>query len=336
MLEQLNPQNMLDIGFVLLVSIACIRSLWGSSASAEHNRRQLRAELESLEETLRTLISEAGSASSRLDRSLLQRKQELEKLLIKLDNKEKSLSVNGEQPRRYASAAASSFRGETEDELPNESWNESPIQRSGIKGSPSRESSPRSPERFILGTENKPAATKAAATNGKLLQRAKVAGQTAPNRAAALEKQLAVMAEATDDSISLSSRAAANLSLPATAPKQPKTLQEEIELIRSDPLEGKAFIHTSIVDPTTYRIARRLLLEGKEIHVVARKLDLPVSEIRELDRLLREQLPAAAPKQTAAAQLPNRRASAGQSLPEASSFQESPQEIEIQREVALL
>ena len=43
------------------------------------------------------------------------------------------------------------------------------------------------------------------------------------------------------------------------------------------------------MDKTAYKIARRLLAAGAEIHVVARKLDLPVSEIRLLDRLMREQ-----------------------------------------------
>ena len=56
-----------------------------------------------------------------------------------------------------------------------------------------------------------------------------------------------------------------------------------------DPLEQATFQGTSIMDQATYRIARRLLLAGKELHIVARKVDLPVSEIRLLDRLIREE-----------------------------------------------
>ncbi len=67
--------------------------------------------------------------------------------------------------------------------------------------------------------------------------------------------------------------------------KEEAKIQEEKEA--EEDLE--IFKHTSIVDPIVFRIAKRLLLEGKELHVVARKLELPVSEIRHLDGLLREQ-----------------------------------------------
>ena len=52
--------------------------------------------------------------------------------------------------------------------------------------------------------------------------------------------------------------------------------------------EEKIFSQTSIVDPVAYRIAKRLLLEGKELHVIARKLEIPVSEIRHLETLIRQ------------------------------------------------
>lgn len=52
----------------------------------------------------------------------------------------------------------------------------------------------------------------------------------------------------------------------------------------------RTFAQLSITDPIAYKIARRLLSQGVEIHVVARKLDVPLSEIRVLDRLMREEL----------------------------------------------
>jgi hypothetical protein len=52
--------------------------------------------------------------------------------------------------------------------------------------------------------------------------------------------------------------------------------------------DEKIFSQTSIVDPIAYRIAKRLLLEGKELHVIARKLEIPVSEIRHLESLIRQ------------------------------------------------
>ncbi len=53
--------------------------------------------------------------------------------------------------------------------------------------------------------------------------------------------------------------------------------------------DDEIFQQTSIVDPAAFVIAKRLLLEGKELHIIARKLDMPVSEIRHLEMLIREQ-----------------------------------------------
>jgi hypothetical protein len=80
-----------------------------------------------------------------------------------------------------------------------------------------------------------------------------------------------------------------NISNNATEPKL--TLKDEIQIEKEEQEKADTFIfqQTSIVDPVSFKIAKRLLLEGKELHIVARKLELPVSEIRHLDTLLREQ-----------------------------------------------
>lgn len=63
--------------------------------------------------------------------------------------------------------------------------------------------------------------------------------------------------------------------------------QVDAEKLEQDKLDYEIFQQTSIVDIIAFKVAKRLLLAGKELHVVARKLDLPVSEIRLLDGLLR-------------------------------------------------
>ncbi len=65
------------------------------------------------------------------------------------------------------------------------------------------------------------------------------------------------------------------------------SLREELEVEAVDNDE-ELFKQTSIVDPAAFKIAKRLLLEGKEIHVISRKLDIPVSEVRHLELLIRE------------------------------------------------
>lgn len=70
--------------------------------------------------------------------------------------------------------------------------------------------------------------------------------------------------------------------------KQASLLNEQLEILKEKE-ERHTFEKLNIVDPTTYRIARRLLSAGHEIHVVARKLELPLAEVRMLDRLMREE-----------------------------------------------
>jgi hypothetical protein len=63
--------------------------------------------------------------------------------------------------------------------------------------------------------------------------------------------------------------------------KARKTLNEKIQVSKNGiPIRRGP-------DPVPYRIARRLLASGQEIHVVARKLELPLSEVRLIDKLIR-------------------------------------------------
>lgn len=68
--------------------------------------------------------------------------------------------------------------------------------------------------------------------------------------------------------------------------KKEKSLREAIEIQQIEK-DNYLFQQTNIVDPVSFKIAKRLLLEGKEIHVISRKLDIPVSEVRHLESLLR-------------------------------------------------
>ena len=72
---------------------------------------------------------------------------------------------------------------------------------------------------------------------------------------------------------------------------QKQQLANEIEIVREQkPVlqikKSKSTMQT-IKDPTALKIATRLLQEGKEIHVVARKLEIPLADVRALDLQLR-------------------------------------------------
>jgi len=64
-------------------------------------------------------------------------------------------------------------------------------------------------------------------------------------------------------------------------------LARRIEVILESKPAPKPASEDSL-DPVAYKIAKRLLLSGKEIHLVARKVGLPVEEVRVLDTMLRE------------------------------------------------
>jgi len=87
------------------------------------------------------------------------------------------------------------------------------------------------------------------------------------------------LANAQQEQVTLSSRTPVN-----TAREVEKDLRSKIEMIRDDNKRG---FKGEAKDPVAYKIAARLLNAGQEIHVVSRKLGLPVAEVRLVDSMLR-------------------------------------------------
>lgn len=272
-----NLNSVVDVGFVLLVSAVCVRSLTGSSSEAERIAARWREELRELERALRELITEAGSASSSLDRRLLRRKTELETLLKKIeDNQQMPVGTPALNKASIAQKArAEAPRNETQWELgsspefPNESWVESAAEVEE--------------EYEIEETE-----AEFDSDLGSLAELVESASDTI-ELSTKIEKSTMVTRQAKP-----AARAAAPAKVTPSATAA-SALAAQIEKVQADQQEQEervaqeTFKRLSIMDPTAYRIARRLLADGTEIHVVARKLDLPVSEIRLLDKLMREE-----------------------------------------------
>lgn len=252
MIGQLDMAGLVDIGFALFVTGVCLRSLFKESDTGDKRRANWKAELKELEGTLRELIAEAGAASSNLDRSLLQRKRELETLLKKIEEKQKSSAVS---PNGQAYTLGK------DDDLPNDSWR---------KRRPANTAHPASQENV-----------RASDVQDEEWQSGYF--------------ELEDLVNGASDKLSLTSRAVSERQTgpqKKTPPLQPAAaLAGQVEKIALNETESETFNMTSIMDPTTYKIARRLLSAGLELHVVARKLDLPVSEIRLLDRLMRREEP---------------------------------------------
>lgn len=225
-----NSSNLVDIGFTVFTTAICIKFLTEQTIDNEKAISHWRKELKGLEQTIRALITEATTANNSLDRTLVKRKSDLEKLLHKLEKVENKLDQT--------------------EELPNESWRR---REEDIRLEHLAEEDP---------------------------------------------LELSFLAEDTRDSVSLSTKHSSSLNTNSrrvvsakTAPQAKtqttKNLREQIEIRKPNIKQEQ--IGTSILEPVTLKVAKRMLAQGKEIHVVAKKLDLSVSQIRVLDRMLREQ-----------------------------------------------
>lgn len=270
---EFDVQNIIDIGLLLLLAFGAFQFFSSrQGAATEGNRAVWKQELQTLEESLRELIGEAGAASRNLDRNLLQRKRELENLLIELDSSEQRIA--------HSSAPDSSS------DLPNATWAES---------SPTPEREAPQPQKQTKAAHSTAPSTSAGYGAGGILKKVKVEKKQTPQEALesivgsaggtmALSQQVTrevlrqqAQKRGADDKEHAASQALAD------------KMAEANERVELDESERLTFESTSIMDPVTYKIARRLLTSGKEIHVVARKLELPVSEIRLLDRLIRRE-----------------------------------------------
>jgi len=228
MFDTFSIEQFVDIGFILLVSGACLRSLFHNTEAQEQRIKLWKSELGQTTELLRELVTEASSASMNLDRSLGRRKDELEKLLHKIES--------------VGTIVLEKITQAEDDDLPNDSWR-------------------------------------------KPLDFKKLNKSTSTNRTG-----LSDLVDSQDDRISLSIKASERLDQAAAERVQQKSnLSKQVRVTRAEAPELEFEPRNSVIDPVAYKVARRLLTRGQEIHVVARKLELPLSEVRLLDKVIRQE-----------------------------------------------
>ncbi len=265
---ELDIQGLLDIGLLLLLAFGAFQFFSTRRGTVSDGSRAIwKQELQTLEESLRELIGEAGAASRNLDRNLLQRKRELENLLKELDSSEQRLSSS---PASNATA----------EDLPNDTWAESTA--APVKETPRKQAKTPPPAATGYGAggiPKKPKPAKEVSPQDALQSIVSSAGGTMALSQQVTREVLRQQAQ----------KRGANDKEHAASQELADKMAEANERVELDESERLTFESTSIMDPVTYKIARRLLTSGKEIHIVARKLELPVSEIRLLDRLIRRE-----------------------------------------------
>lgn len=262
MFSQINISQIVDLGFIALVSFVCIRNIFSPSGDDAAKRAEgVRADLRELESALRDLIGEAAAASGNLDRSLNRRKAELEALLRKIESKQAANDDPAEIPaapvRPHAAAARTYQAKAVEAGFPNDSWvfdDQTEESAEEIAGS-LRELIENSDDSVTLSHEFERIAEK---------REAEVRGRNTANRQAPTAKQKPEAKQISKGGLGA-----------ALAKRLAETKAEEQEYI------------PDFIEPGTFRVAKRLLMAGQEIHVVSRKLDMPLGDVRVIERLIR-------------------------------------------------
>ena len=107
------------------------------------------------------------------------------------------------------------------------------------------------------------------------------------------EDSLGSKAQLKQDNVSISAEALKSSRTQQKPDSKLQSLKEKVEVAVAKSNETtEAPPINSAIDPVAYRVAQRLLGRGEEIHVVSRKLDMPLAEVRLLDRLLRKKTEA--------------------------------------------
>lgn len=269
--------QLVDIGFVGLVLFACSKSLFTRGDRMTSRTKQWRDELRALEATLRELIGEATAAGNNLNRSLLKRREELNTLVSKMEGikadaesfLEDRETVHVEAPVKARPARAAAPKPTAtpvkhphafEEELPNASWN----------------------------LPEAKAATRAPISHRATYQQSHFEEAADDNSAESIE--LDQLIELQEDHVSLSSRPAQRaIPAPKASAKKPNIsdLARKLAQLNQERDAEAVTPAPAGIDPTAYRVARRLLASGREIHVVARKLELPIAEVRMIERMMR-------------------------------------------------
>ena len=241
--------QVVDIGFIIAVMAVCFQVLFGASDSLHRKTKRWKDELRYLEDTLRTLIAEAGATGNNLNRNLVKRKEELTALLQQIEE----AKLNELADRETRAARPAPRRQPPVEDLPNESW--------------APKAAPRKSEASLPDEQ----------------------GDYLELQALATPDEVTISTQVRRAPVAQASAAQAKPSKP-TSTKIVSELAKQIEISRKRENEShpRGFSGAS-ADQTVYRIAERLLRSGKEIHVVARKLEIPLSEVRLIESQIRSE-----------------------------------------------
>lgn len=265
---------LIDMGFVILVVASCSRALLSQDSKLVDVTNVCKEELGNLEQTLEALVAEAAAASRNLDRQLLSRKQELERLLFDLQQTE--FSIQSQEANQTANMPRSindpNFHESRGLDLPNASW----LLDDACANSRGQKSNEHL--RGIASRENRTEYDELLTTTKDQVSLSNVKMNVASNslqEAPLMEIPLLVPSDVANRS----------------RLTEQSVLTDQIEMIKSNTKSdftddyGDELVG---VDNVTFNVARRLLASGQEVHRVAKKLDVPVGQVRAIERHIKQ------------------------------------------------
>ncbi|MCC6933927.1 MAG: hypothetical protein IT292_11870 [Deltaproteobacteria bacterium] len=228
MFDQSVVSMIVDVLFAGLVMATCFFSLTKDGEAGAKKLSLWHQELGDLQNALKELIEDAGVASNNLDRRLLKRKEELEKVLAELESKEQTLCQNA------------ATKAEDSSSLPNSSWLEQDIERESVADY----------EKLVSEYE---------------IWHSEKPRQVVPKNSQVLQPKVAELAV-----------------------KQEKVQKEKQQLDESQQLTLLKRTLNDNIDIQTYRVAKRLISQGHNTSVVARKMQIPASQVRIIENVIKD------------------------------------------------
>lgn len=282
MVGQSTITGIIDAAFFALVLYTCYRSLFRSTLpdTSVARARRWKEELQNVEESLRELIGEASAAGSNLNRSLLKRKDELQTLIRRIEE----ARLAGEEiieEQETAPIPARRISQYAAHEL---------AQAPAAQARPSHAETRRKPAPQPPAPAASPDLPNASWTRAP---RAQGYAMQDNDEGDAFELGLDSLLDSAADRVTItqaSAPMARRIAAPAPGMDRSKALAAQIEKLKMKSLDAEEEELPPPppgVDAIAFKVARRLLSAGKEIHVVARKLELPIAEVRMIERMMR-------------------------------------------------
>ena len=313
--------TIIDVTFLGLIAIAAVSLALALKDRLNKKNYSLNAkeEMQKLHSYLKDLIKDAAAASEQLNEQLMLRKQELEVLLRRLEEAESAISEPQNTLKKQSVSLADEIevsvpvyapqgertlpqqqvrKGTTSAHVPHVMTHKpetsAPVAKSETKAAEEVPQKSKQGFRIKLRSNSKVVPDASPVTDAALPSFSKLKSLPTDLSAAKVETPaktdlFAVASAKAEKKPSLINKSwndpiVGNLDIATSQSKRgdQSYIASEIEVVNNDSIYDFEFI--KYLDPITLKIARRLFSQGYSYGVLAKKLDMPVTQVKTLDQ----------------------------------------------------